>query len=572
MATALARRHWPAVALAILIGLLLVLPALQGRVLADVPFSSTRNIAFSDDLFYFARIREVLDGHPLLGNPYLWEHKAKSPAPAFLGEWLLAQPIRWLGSGVVSAGVLYDFFLPAIAALLAYAGLFRLTRERGLSLLGVAVLFWGIFWYHFGRAVSPQLNVLPWLTMFLLLDTIMTSSGPPRRLLVGVAAFNFGLLFYLYFYHWTFYLTLCTLLALGLTWRRDYTPLSSIAAAAVGGLILALPHVWLMARAAALPEYAETLKRLGLIESRFPSGLAIVAPAILLLGLLAYALYRGALRPDRRLLLLAGGLIAALGLANQHLITARNLEFSTHYLLPAVFWFVFSAAYLVAGWEGSARRAVRGAAFALGLLLVVFGFWRMAAAWPDLPPPGGPPGDRYLPVLDWLDANMPPESVIYAPPALSDLIPIYTSANVYFNQHTHLYFLSDAEVLDRFIVSRYHEDVDLSLIRKELRTIAGPYYENVAGHTAQVNRLRRPLGLRPLEPRPQPDEFIAAVMSRARELHTEDFQAAIRRHRADYLLWDRRLNPERPYGEMPFLIPIHEIGDVRIYRIKPTPS
>lgn len=135
------RDHWPVFLLAFLVGFMLVFPALVAKFGYGIPFDSPANIRIDDEFFYFARIRDVLDGHFMLGNAYLWEHKDNPPAPLFFGEWLAAAPLKVLGLNPVAGGALYDFLLPPLAVLLAYACLFQITKNLVLALGGTAALF-----------------------------------------------------------------------------------------------------------------------------------------------------------------------------------------------------------------------------------------------------------------------------------------------------------------------------------------------------------------------------------------------------------------------------------------------
>ncbi|MCX6701650.1 MAG: hypothetical protein NTX96_00430 [Candidatus Zambryskibacteria bacterium] len=50
--------------------------------------------------FYMARARDVIDGHPYLTNPYLYEHKEGAPMQFWIPDYILARPIQWLGLSI----------------------------------------------------------------------------------------------------------------------------------------------------------------------------------------------------------------------------------------------------------------------------------------------------------------------------------------------------------------------------------------------------------------------------------------------------------------------------------------
>lgn len=563
------RFHWPAFAFAVLVGLGFVLPALIPWASRGVPFSSPANIRIDDEPFYFSRIREVLDGHPMIGNAYLAEHKAKPPAPVFLAEFVLAQPIRLFGASVVGFDVAYDFLLPAIAALLAYAILFRITRMRWLAFLATALLFWGIFPNDFGRAVSPQFNFLFWLSLVLLLDCVATMpSGERRNIVIGFAMANFGILFYLYAYYWTFFLLLFAMAGCILFLRGDRSMVRAFAAIAFGGAIIGIPALVMTARAFALPEYAETARRLGLIATHFPSGVAVVVPGALLFGAFVLFFLDGFLTADRRTFVLGAGIVAALVAMNQHVLTGWNIEFSSHYRMLALFWFVFAGAYLL---KNILVRAGRWRPVFTTVVVAVL----VAVIAPHIPLParfGGRSGEaaarqRLTPALAWVNEYVAPDAVVYAPGSLAELIPIYTSANVYFAAPVRLFFVPDAELMDRFIVHYADADITPEFVRAHFREIFGVGAINEAAHAEQANRIRRLIGLPPFPVDPMPDALVARVVARARALREFGFEYSLKRFRADWVVWDRASDPGAPYAALPFLEHAGDRGDFSFYRV-----
>src|SRR3989344_3093921 len=114
------KRHWPTVILAVILGLLMVWPFFYFQKSLGDEYKGILNQVIDDELFYMARIKDVMDGHPTLGNAYLLEHKNQLPQQLFLPEWLLAQPLRLLNLDIVQGRILYNFILPALAFFLTY--------------------------------------------------------------------------------------------------------------------------------------------------------------------------------------------------------------------------------------------------------------------------------------------------------------------------------------------------------------------------------------------------------------------------------------------------------------------
>ena len=558
--------------LALAASALLTLPPVVANIRDGIPFNSPSNILIADEWFYFARIHEVLDGYPLIGNAYLWEHKAKPPSPVFLGEYLAAEPLKWLGIGVVAGGVLYDAIFPAIHVLLLYACLFAICSLRWLSFLGALFIVGGFSLSDLSRVVSPQLNFLFWLSEFLLLFLLVSKfeagGAKQRRLLIALAAFNFGLLFSLYTYYAVFYLAFLGIAASLFAARRMFREATTFAMIAVGGLIAAIPYFALMARAFQLPEYAETLWRVGMIATRFPSGIAIVIPGAFMLGFMAFLVRRRVLGWDRAAILFASGVLAAMVSVNQHIITGKNLEFSSHFFMPAIYWFAFTGAWIALGIMARAGDLRKPIAAALMIAVAAFVLFERR----DFAPLTGgslayAERNRGQELMTWLSRNTERDDVVYAPSVASE-IPIYTQANVYFSNAARFSFIPTEELMDRFILSHYFEPIDRDFVVANLRSVYGVGFIDEALHTQQENRVRRVLGLAPKPVVMIPEDLVERVMARARELRRADFERELKRYRVDYLVWDARASARDPFVRLAFAEPVGEVGTFKIYRVR----
>ncbi len=558
----LLRRHWVAGALALFIAILIALPPLWGKIRSGVSLNDPVNIRIADEFFYFARIRDVFDGYPLSGNPYTWEGKADPPGqPVFLGEYLTAEAIRLMGLDVVAGNVVLDAILPAAAVLLTYACFLVLTSRRLFAILGTAVLFLFAFPTDFARTVSPQTNFLFWLSEFLILHALLTRDPAPprRRALILAAAVNFGLLFYIYPYYWMFYAAFFAIAAVGALAMGDGVRARAIGWVAGGGVIVALPYFWMLARAAMRPEYTETLRRIGMIETHFPSGAAIIVPAAVLL-------WRGVLRWEQRMAFLVAGALAAVVSVNQHLLTGRNFEFSSHFYMLALFWFSLFGAYLAGGLAKERTGWSRSLSAAAGALAIALVGYAIASAVPPQYMSARAELRRYLPLFKWLNANTAQDSVIYAPDEISNLAPIYTANNVFFSSWSRVTLMSDREVLDRAALSAYGKPVDAEGSVKE---VFGTQYLNIALHTRQENKVRRLLGLEPKPAVMAPPEALAAIRQRWAEVRARDLYVQLQPYRVDYVVFDRAradsLKP--PPGEK-----LYDQGDFAVWRLHPAPA
>src|SRR3989338_3482429 len=128
--------HWLALSIAAAVGLLVVAPQLFFITSLGSDFNGVYRELSGDELFYMARVQEVVDGHLTLNNPYYVEHKECVSAQFFLPEVLASLPAKLFNVGIFELFVFYDFALPAIIYLISY----RLFFFLGLLPCGGCIL------------------------------------------------------------------------------------------------------------------------------------------------------------------------------------------------------------------------------------------------------------------------------------------------------------------------------------------------------------------------------------------------------------------------------------------------
>lgn len=588
---------------ALILGFLMVLPFFYFQIKLGSGFEGIWPTVVDDESFYLARIKDVADGHSFISNAYLFEHKNGLPQQLFLAEWLLAQPLKLLKIDINIGRLIYNFLFPAAAFLLTYIALFLISRLRLVSAGFASFLFFGLYITSFIRPVSPQFNFIFWLTQFILLWLLINYhnsnnannhlNNPNENLdnsehsdkirkfgLLSANALNFGLLFYIYPYYWTFYLIFFGILAVFYFWK-ERALFYKILMIASGGLILAIPYFYLNYLSSKLSYYTETLTRLGMIYTRFPSGIRIVFWSSLGLATFGLLLWRKIISWDRKSTFFISGLLASAVAVNQHVVTGRNFEFSSHYSMGTIFFLVFTAAYLASclnpnncdknpNIPNGKKFGLFGYVRIFGLLIVaiiiISGLLNYLKRSLVIYANHAYSQD-YASIFEWLNKNTQRDSVVYANRDISGLIPVYTADNVFYVREANLFFISDKEVLDRFIINNFFENLDPDFILKNARAIYGVRYIDAYGHAVQSNKLRRVLGIK-LEPEIYlPGEEIEKVVNRAKELQAGDFEKELKTYRIDYLIWDKNNNPNWRIN-LKLWKPVFESGGLLIYRTK----
>jgi len=537
------RQHYIALILALLLGALMVLPFFYFQIKLGNNFKGILPAIVDDENFYYARIKDVVDGHPFLSNAYLFEHKNELPQQVFLAEWLLAQPLKLFGISINMGHLIYNFLLSAIAFLLAYTAFYLILRRKFWSLIFSVFLFFGLYPLAFIRPVSPQFNFIFWFTQFIFTYLLIENQNSRRFLILNMI--NFGLLFYIYPYYWSFYLIFFGIFILFNFINSKYFhncnyESKEIIKTVIGGLVLAIPYFYLNYLASRLPYYIETLTRLGMIYSRFPSGFRIIFWSAL--GLIAFGgfLWRKIIKWDVKTIFFVSGISASIIAVNQHFITGRNLEFSSHYNMAAIFFVVLAAAYLFSTVKNQKFSIAIAIIIAVVVINGLYDYSKIVFAIDE----NVVYRQNYAPIFDWLNKNTEKDSVVYANTDLSRLIPVYTANNVFYVREANLFFISDSEVLDRFIINNFFSAFSRDFITKNVRSIYGVRYIDAYGHAVQGNKLRKILGLK-LEPEIYlPKTAIQKVVGRASQLQNSDWIKELKKYQIDYLIWDKNKNPD----------------------------
>ena len=124
------KKHWLAILPALVSGFLMVLPFFYFQFVLGDEYKGILNQIIDDELFYMARIKDVMDGHQTLGNAYLFEHKNQLTQQLFLPEFLLAQPLKIFNLDVSQGRIIYSFILPALAFILTYLAFYIIYPSR----------------------------------------------------------------------------------------------------------------------------------------------------------------------------------------------------------------------------------------------------------------------------------------------------------------------------------------------------------------------------------------------------------------------------------------------------------
>lgn len=436
----------------------------------------------TDSLYYSARIHEVLDGHPLIGNPYAYEHRdAISPA-SFLPDIVSSVPM-FLGVPF-NIALLVNVFIWSLLFLLLAFTLFRLLQLP---------VWWAFSWtilsylcsYSFMLRPTVMQMVYPAFLLFLIALLKFLYEPFVRRRVVWLALAS-AATFYLYTYLAYLVLLSFVFVFIWFLCTRRFKELRALVIAGGWTVLFIIPFGIYTLMQMHDPNYLEIFSRIGLVYTHIPSIESFFYGRWVVLGLAALALLWRFFPKnkegdsERKIFWLATGasLLVALFL---NVITGVELTLGVHIGRFVILWMVLILAVgLHEGYVLMVPKINRIAYMLAALLLIILaggtavniprglGFLSFNARGEtvaDIQPYAGP--------LNWLQAHVPEQSVIWANESLSRYIPIMTRHYPLFFEGAALHSISDRELEDRYLLAHSREALTTEDLKRDFGLYAG---------------------------------------------------------------------------------------------------
>lgn len=401
------------------------------------------DINSADEVYYFALINDVRDGHLNLGNASLFEYQA---APAVAGFALLPQGLlaAYTRLDIATVVLLGDILFPLLIYALAFL-LFRRFFGSNLfsALLALAfMLYWGGGWQ---RSMHPQVTMVAFLLSLLI---FVSDSEGKKMYPRGAALF---LLLVVQPIHAAYMLTVEGLDAL-FDWKtsknlrtviRKRWPLAVYVFAALL-LQLGLQH------GADSVILAETYQRRGLILSHLPTAPLMQVLIVLLLTFSVW-LIKTKRTTDSLSRIIPILLLAGLIVLNQSVIHGRDAVFGLYYAYPlsVILW-------LTVSWVACTllpRRVVPVLAVLVCLYLGLQTLTQMLrVTQPNISSRSVEFRNSDIQgVMDELMRRRRTE-IVLAPIDISNLVPVLTKHYALFTQYAHFEFAPDRELAERYLL------------------------------------------------------------------------------------------------------------------------
>ncbi len=438
-----------------------------------------------DDLYYYARMQNIMHGHPLIGNPYFLEHRREISPAFFLSDWLAAAPMV-IGMPFVAA-VAFNFIIWSIIfSLLAYALFREYTLSKSTAVIG-SFLTYMTFYALILRPVAMQI-VAPFFLFFCIAYARWLKAEIPSRSQNLFLVVSTALSFYIYAYLWQIVVVVLGLTALFLTYRKEWLRLKHLIFVVSSSCVLGLPMVLCALKQISHPYYWQSMMRIGLVNTHLPTALSmydgLMIGVILLLWYISFQWIRSLRKNKTYISALTFTFLMGLALiivSMSNVITGKELEISNHIERFAIIW--ISIVYVMCVWflmqfrfETRAISYFRKIVLSLLLILssgifayfFIHGFSMQSVLKTDTVS-----AQAYAAPLDWLNKNWTGESVVWSNGLIGCYVPIMTTGFQLFNAFGGLHLVPSKEVEERYLVSHYFDNLTLQDIERDFRQYAG---------------------------------------------------------------------------------------------------
>ncbi|MDD4628509.1 MAG: hypothetical protein PHE68_03920 [Candidatus Peribacteraceae bacterium] len=411
-----------------------------------------------DSLYYLSQVREVLDGHPALGNPFIREY-ADAPFPGLrFPVWIAAIP-GLLGADINAVYAINAFLYSILTGALFFVLGMRVSGGRSALSAASAVIGTASLHHLLIRPVIMQ-TVYPAFLLFLIaLFSVLQEPHRWRRyLFLGIALV---MVFSIYPFSWIAAFTATGLLFLLRVWQRDWMAVKYLLLMGIGAMVICLPQIFTTIALFRDPVASTINIRSGFVATHLVLPITIMNlkyTIFLCMMILFLRTRRGLTVPETLLLIIGASLVIG---ATSNVITGKEMDFDTHFWrLELVMNVVAVLTFLPALLRRSrlAERITAGLVTAALLFTIVnrtfvranaYRYLRIAAQ--EMPVHRSV--QEYDRVFSFFRKEGVRNHVIMSPEEMGVYIPVYTENYILHHFRAGLHVMPDEELRDRFLTN-----------------------------------------------------------------------------------------------------------------------
>ena len=438
-----------------------------------------------DDIYYYARIHEISDGHVFIGNPYFIEHNSQIAPGFFVADWLAALPMIFSKS-IIFTIVFNLLFWQLITFFLLYL-LFRIFEiPEKYAPLGALLGYLQIYWL-LARPVIMQ-TVFPFIILFWCIFFIWWKEPFKKKniiLLFIIAAANF----YIYSYSWQIVLITLGLSFAFLVFVKQHTKAFVLIKIGLLSLCFSLPVIIYLLKQTYHSYFWETMQRIGLVNTHLPSFAVYSYGRWIIIALLLYFLtmfwfekkdVKKVFVSPIFIFFLITGCALLIGSAS-NIITGKDLDISSHISRFTILWFGIIFAYYLFYLFSQIKklRELSWKKITILSFLVIICLIGILRNFPRSIPffqvntTKAIEAQNYGKPLAWLNKNILKSSVIWANDSISMYIPVLTKHYVLFTGPGRFFLVPSKELEERYLASHYFDNLNLEKIEEDFNLYSG---------------------------------------------------------------------------------------------------
>ncbi|MSR71082.1 MAG: hypothetical protein EXS50_00200 [Candidatus Taylorbacteria bacterium] len=549
---------------------------------------------FSDSVYYYARMKEVVDGNPLIGNPFLLEH-SKEVAPAFfVSDWIAAAPL-FFGFSLTITVVFNTVIWSSVFILFLYLFMRQVGILREIS--SIISIFGYLCVYTFMvRAVSMQV-IFPFFSFFLFaLIYWYKKPESKKNMFMLILATSFS--FYIYTYLWQITFVALILAICLLFIQREKIKAFQLTSVLFVSMVFGLPMFVFTTIQIKNPFYWESMERIGLVNSHLPTANVIYSFFMVFAMIFLWYLLRHQVIKKLKDVFFerAYFIVIILGLAlcitsSSNIITGKELENSQHIERFIAVWFVCTLGMFIF-FAYSYRKYLYVLSRKYKTLLIVFflitsigliNYFKQYSQYflviEELTSQAINL-QKYAPPINWLDDNENNPSVVWTDsPYLLQYLPIMTKHYLLFTPGTsHLHLLSNHELEKRYLAYHYFDNLTIEDIENQYWSFAGVgnaiHQYKTYNRTIKVCKVLK-LDLLGVNCGTLKDAvsykgkaFFVNLHDQYRLNVSKNIIQELNKYKVRYAIKDKVYQSSFRPDLLPFFIKVYEDNDFSIYRLK----
>ncbi len=440
-----------------------------------------------DDLYYYARVNEVLGGNYLIGNPYFYEH-SKTMAPAFfLPDLIYSIPSFIFGS--INYAIFFNIlFWSLLFSFLTHYLLKNLNLRTEVSFWATIFIFISFYVLLF-RPVSTQISLVAFVLFLNQFLKWLKSSNQ----LNDKVFFWLTVVFSIYIYQYLAQVVVATLI-LSFPYflvKKNYSKVRELLFLGAAWTVALLPLVYLSFKQIKLSFYWETMGRIGLVDSYLITPKSIYFSLLVLSLILIYKYFKdvhlsefGTEDKNGVFILISGSALIVALLSN--FITGKELEMASHIGgLFVSYWLFIGIVVLCNSLPIFYKRIdinyFKKLVFLLPIFLILFleiipRFYSSAVfAFNTINRPEYIKEIQgYVGLKKWFNEHEGDNGfVVFSDEGNAYYLTTFSNGYVVSSPHGILHLLSNQESLERYLVSQYPKEISLESIKKNFRKYLG---------------------------------------------------------------------------------------------------